>query len=71
MSKERLNRLKIILAEKDRSTKWLADKMNINRSTVSQWVNNNAQPSVRKLYEIGEILEIDTRELLYPKRVDD
>ncbi|MDE0470380.1 MAG: helix-turn-helix transcriptional regulator [Ekhidna sp.] len=58
------NRIKIMLVEKDRSSKWLADKIGKDKSTVSRWCTNDMQPSVETLFRIAEILETSPRELL-------
>lgn len=61
---EAKNRLKIVLAEKNARSNLLADKIGVTKTTVSRWVNNVQQPSLNKLYEIAEYLEVDVRELL-------
>lgn len=64
MARIRLNRIKIILAEKDRSSSWLADQLGKNKSTVSRWCSNSMQPTVEGLFDIARVLEVDVRELL-------
>ena len=53
MKTETLNRLKVVLAEKQKSQKWLAEELGKSVITVSQWVNNKMQPSVDHLFEIA------------------
>ncbi|MEL7162962.1 MAG: helix-turn-helix transcriptional regulator [Bacteroidota bacterium] len=60
----RYNRIKTILAEQERTNKWLADKMEVNKATVSRWCSNQAQPSLETLYEIAEVLDVDVCALL-------
>ncbi|WP_347068749.1 helix-turn-helix transcriptional regulator [Flavobacterium sp. WV_118_3] len=60
----KINRLKIILAEKSKTNKWLAEKLSKSEVTVSRWVTNEVQPSVETLAEIAQLLKIDVRELL-------
>jgi putative transcriptional regulator len=60
----RYNRIRIVLAEKDKSSSWLADQVGRNKSTVSRWCSNNMQPTVETLFKIAEVLEVDVRELL-------
>ncbi len=62
--KKQLNRIRVVLAEKDRTNKWLAEKVDKNRTTVSRWCTNDMQPSIETLIEIAEVLNIDVRELL-------
>lgn len=68
MAGKNYNRLKIVLAEKNRTNKWLADRINKNQATVSQWCTNKSQPKVETLYEIAKELDIDVRELLTPSK---
>ena len=63
MSKQRYNRIKIVLAEKEKSAKWLADQLDKDKSTVSRWCTNDMQPSVETFYEIAKILDVEVREL--------
>ena len=63
MSKPKYNRIKIVLAEKEKSSKWLADQLNKDKSTVSRWCTNDMQPTVETFYKIAEILDIEVREL--------
>lgn len=61
---ERINRLKIVLVEKNRKGKWLAEQLGKNEATVSRWCSNTAQPSLEMLVKIASILHVDPRELL-------
>ena len=58
------NRLKIVLAEKKRTGKWLAEKLDKNEATVSRWCTNETQPSIETLFEIAKALNVNVRELL-------
>lgn len=61
---ERINRLKIVLAEKNCKGKWLAEQLGKNEATISRWCSNTAQPSLEMLVKIASILHVDPRELL-------
>ncbi|QMU63684.1 MAG: helix-turn-helix domain-containing protein [Flavobacteriaceae bacterium] len=63
MSKQRYNRIKIVLVEKEQSAKWLADQLSKDKSTVSRWCTNDMQPSIETFYEIAKILDVEVREL--------
>lgn len=63
MSKNRYNRIKIILAEKEKSAKWLAEQVDRDKSTVSRWCTNDMQPTIEMFYQIAEVLDIEVREL--------
>ena len=61
---ERINRIKVVLAEKQRTNKWLAEKLCKDTSTVSKWCTNSSQPDIQTFLQIAEALEVDIRELL-------
>ncbi|WPZ09055.1 helix-turn-helix domain-containing protein [Roseivirga spongicola] len=63
-SKKQINRIRVVLAEQDRTNKWLSEKVDKNRTTVSRWCTNDMQPSLETLVEIAEALDVDIRELL-------
>lgn len=60
---EDINRIKIVLFEKKRTSKWLAEQMGVNPSTVSKWCTNSSQPDLGNLLRIADLLEVDIREL--------
>ena len=68
MSKPRYNRIKIVLAEHEKSAKWLAEQLDRDKSTVSRWCTNNMQPTIETFYKIAEILDIEVRELFVPTK---
>ena len=59
-----LNRLKVVLAEKKRTNKWLAEQLGKDPATVSKWCTNSAQPNLENLMEIAKVLDVDVNELL-------
>ena len=67
-SKKQINRIRVVLAEQDRTNKWLSEKVDKNRTTVSRWCTNDMQPSLETLVEIAEALDVDIRELLNPTK---
>ena len=69
MEIQRYNRLKIVLAEKERTGTWLSEQMGHSISTVSRWMTNKVQPSVEQLYEIARHLDVDVKELLVSSKV--
>lgn len=62
-----LNRLKVVLAEKNRTGKWLGEQIGMSKITISRWVNNRMQPSVEQLFEIAKVLDVDVAALLNRK----
>ena len=65
MSKD-INRLKVVLAEKKRTNKWLAEQLGKDPATVSKWCTNTLQPNVETLVEIAKHLNVDIQELFWP-----
>lgn len=61
---EDLNRLKVVLVEKKKTSKWLAEELGKNPSTVSKWCTNVSQPDLQTLNRIAELLDIDVKTLL-------
>ena len=62
--KLRLNRIKAVLAETGHTNKWLAEKLQKDPVTVSKWCTNTSQPDLYTLYQIGELLNLNIRELI-------
>lgn len=67
-TKKPINRIRVVLAEQDRTNKWLAERVGKSRTTVSRWCTNDMQPSLETLREIAEALSVDIRELLVPTK---
>lgn len=59
-----INRLKIVLVEKKRTGKWLAEQLDKNPSTVSKWCSNVAQPDLATLVKIATLLEVGIQDLV-------
>ena len=59
-----LNRLKVVLADKKRTNKWLAEQLGKDPATVSKWCTNTCQPDLVNLMKIAQLLEVDVNELL-------
>ena len=64
MEAKDLNRLKVVLAEKKRTNKWLAEQLGKDPATVSKWVTNTAQPNLENLMDIAKCLEVDLNDLV-------
>ncbi len=61
---EDVNRIKLALVEKKRTSKWLSEQMGVNPSTVSKWCTNTSQPDITSLLRIADLLEVDIKELI-------
>ena len=59
-----LNRIKVVLAEKQCTNKWLAEQLDKGEATISKWCTNRAQPSLETLVEIANVLQVDVKDLL-------
>ena len=64
MEKKKLNRLKLMLVEKDKTGVWLAEQFGVTAVTVSKWCSNITQPTLPTLDRIAELLECEKRELI-------
>ena len=64
MESKDLNRIKVVLADKKRTNKWLAEQLGVDPATVSKWCPNSALPNLENLMEIAKVLEVDVKELL-------
>ena len=64
MENKDLNRLKVVLAEKKRTNKWLAEQLGKDQSTISKWCTNSAQPNLENLVEIAKCLEVTVNDLI-------
>lgn len=65
---EDINRLKVVLAERKKTNKWLAAQLDKDPATVSKWCTNKAQPGLETLVEIAKVLEVNVTELLWPSK---
>lgn len=61
-----MNRIKAVLAEKQLTSKWLAQELGKAENTVSRWCSNKVQPSLENLFKVAELLEVDICDLLKP-----
>ena len=62
--KEDINRIKVVLAEKKRTNKWLAEQLGKDPATISKWCTNSAQPGLETLVEIARLLDVEAGYLL-------
>ena len=62
--RQKLNRIKAVLAETGHTGKWLAEQLGKDPVTVSKWCTNTSQPDLYTLQEISNILDLDIRYLI-------
>lgn len=61
---EDVNRIKVVLVEKKKTSKWLSEQLGVTPSTVSKWCTNSSQPDLNTLLKIADCLEVDLCELI-------
>ena len=61
-----INRIKVMLAEKKRTNKWLAEQLGKDPATISKWCTNTLQPNLETIVEIAKLLEVDIKDLFRP-----
>lgn len=64
MSNKGLNRIKVVLVEQHKTSKWLAEQLGKGEATISKWCTNRSQPSLETLVEIARVLQVDVKDLL-------
>jgi transcriptional regulator with XRE-family HTH domain len=64
MKNKDLNRLKVVLAEKKKSNKWLAEQLGKDQAAISKWCTNSSQPSLEMLIEISKCLNVPIQDLV-------
>ena len=64
MSNKKINRIKVMLAEKEKTNKWLAEQVGKDPATISKCCTNTAQPSLEMLLQIAKVLNVEVKDLL-------
>ena len=59
-----LNKIKFVLAEKNKSNKWLSDQLGVSPTTVSKWVTNTCQPPIETFMRIAQVLNVNLDDLV-------
>ena len=62
---KQLNRIKIVLVEKNKTARWLSQQVGKNACSVSRWCTNASQPDLETLIRIAELMNVDVRELIH------
>ena len=66
----KVNRLKVVLVEKNKTSKWLAETLGKDPATISKWCTNTSQPSIETLLKIAKLLDVEINELVRPEGLD-
>lgn len=64
MANKKINRIKVMLAEKGRTNKWLAVQVGKDPATISKWCTNAAQASLEMLLQVAKVLEVEVKDLI-------
>ena len=64
MAMNSLNRLRVVLAERNKTNRWLAEQLGKSEITISRWVQNRKQPSLEQLVEVAKVLSVSPKELI-------
>ena len=67
----KLNRIKVALADKDKTNKWLAEQLDKDPAMVSKWCTNASQPSLETLLMIAKLLDVEVNDLVRLEAVND
>lgn len=70
MANRELNRLKVVLAEKKKTNKWLGEQLGKDKTTISKWCTNTCQPDLGSLMKISKLLEVEVTDLLREDNID-
>ena len=65
-----VNRLKLVLVEQKKTSKWLSEELGVNPSTVSKWCTNSSQPDIETLAKISRLLEVSVEDLYNKQFID-
>ena len=64
MASKNLNRIKVVLEDKQRTNKWLAEQLGKDKTTISKWCTNSSQPDLESLMKTAKLLNVEVAELL-------
>lgn len=64
MTDRALNRIKVVLVENNKTSKWLAEQLGVSAVTVSKWCSNIHQPDLYTIARIAVLLGCEKRDLI-------
>ena len=64
MANKQLNRIKVVLADKQRTNKWLAEQLGKDKTTISKWCTNSSQPDLESLLKTAKLLDVEIADLV-------
>ncbi len=63
-----INRIKVVLVEKKKTNKWLAEQLGKDPATVSKWCTNSCQPTLETIIKISQLLDVEVNSLIHVNR---
>ena len=70
MANKDINRIKVVLADKKKTNKWLAEKLGKDQTTISKWCTNTSQPDLGSLIKTAKLLGVELADLVREENVD-
>ncbi len=70
MANKDLNRIKVVLADKKKTNKWLAEQLGKDQTTISKWCTNTSQPDLGSLMKTAKLLGVELTDLVREENVD-
>lgn len=70
MANKGLNRIKLVLVEKKKTGKWLAEQLGKDQTTISKWCTNTIQPDIESVIKIAKLLAVDINDLLVSNNIE-
>ena len=64
MANKDINRIKVVLVDKKKTNKWLAEQLGKDQTTISKWCTNTSQPDISSFLKIADLLDVDIKELI-------
>ena len=71
MTGQSINRIRVALAERNKTNRWLAEQMGKSEITISRWVQNKTQPSLEQLLQVAQILSVSPKDLINEVKIED
>ena len=70
MANKDINRIKVVLADKKKTNKWLAEQLGKDQTTISKWCTNTSQPNLGSLIKTAKLLGVELADLVREESVE-
>lgn len=71
MANKDINRIKVVLVDKKKTNKWLAEQLGKDQTTISKWCTNTSQPDLESLMKISQLLGVEISELVRLEHINE